>query len=63
MVMSRVEDPRFAAAAAASGAGAGGGVYVGGNSTNVSNSSVQHTSLDESTGLADNTLNDNLNTD
>ena len=52
-----------AAAAAASGAGAGGGVYVGGNSSNVTNSSVQHTSLDEKTGLGDNTLSDNLNAD
>ena len=52
-----------AAAAAAQGSAMGGSMMIGGNSTNVSNSSVQHTSLDESTGLADNTLNDNLNTD
>ena len=52
-----------AAAAAAQGSAMGGSMMIGGNSTNVSNSSVQHTSLDEKTGLGDNTLSDNLNAD
>ena len=49
---------------AASGAGGGnGGVVMGGNNTQVSNNSVQHTSIDEKTGLGDNTLADNLAAD
>ena len=49
---------------AASGAGGGGGGAMIDASTQVNNtSSVQHQSIDESTGLADNTVADNLNAD
>jgi len=50
-----------AAAAAASGAGSNGGVVMGGNNTQVSNSSVVHNSIDEKTGVSDNTLSNQLN--
>ena len=42
-----------AEAAAAANGGGNGGVVVGGNTTQVSNSSVQHTSVDEKTGVSD----------
>ena len=48
------------AAAAASGGGGNGGVIVGGNTTQVSNSSVQHTSIDENSGVADKSVGNEL---
>jgi len=49
---------------AASGVGGGnGGAFIGGNTTQVSNSSVQHTSIDEKTGVSDTKLGDDLQSD
>ena len=48
------------AAAAAMGNGGGGGVVVGGNSTQVSNNSVQHTSIDENSGVSDKSVGNEL---
>jgi len=48
------------AAAAANGSGGNGGVVVGGTTQVNNSSSVQHNSVDESTGVSDNTVGDNL---
>ena len=51
-----------AEAAAAMGTAYGnGGVVVGGNTTQVSNSSVQHTSIDENSGVSDKSVSSELN--
>jgi hypothetical protein len=49
--------------AATSGGGGNGGAVVDASTQVNNNSSVQHQSIDDSTGLADNTVADNLNAD
>ena len=49
--------------AASQGAAMGGGAFIGGNTTQVSNNSVQHTSIDEKTGVSDTKLGDDLQSD